>query len=190
MLQWSIVQLSVYLSGGLTPATETDLLPVSLRGGGHLTLRYNTRNLRDCQNYLYKEQKMSRAGYRYIPAYRRGTSLLRSISFFIQTEKAWENAPSYIPGPSRIHISTCLPLHLSNVPTEAKDATVCSMLLPGYRFILSLCHGIQLPDLVHVLLDRTVGRELACAGRIHHSHARPSLVIAISLLNSLLRFRV
>ena len=60
----------------------------------------------------------------------------------------------------------------------------------GHRSLLSLCHGIQLPDLVHVLLDRTVGRELACAGRIHHSHARPSLVIAISLLNSLLRFRV
>ena len=64
------------------------------------------------------------------------------------------------------------------------DITAC------FCFMLSLCHGIQLPDLVHVLLDRTVGRELACAGRIHHSHARPSLVIAISLLNSLLRFRV
>ena len=64
------------------------------------------------------------------------------------------------------------------------DITAC------FCFMLSLCHGIQLPDLVHVLLDRTVGRELACAGRIHHSHAGPSLVIAISLLNSLLRFRV
>ena len=31
---------SVYLSGGLRPATETDLLPTAYRGGGHLTLRY------------------------------------------------------------------------------------------------------------------------------------------------------
>ena len=60
----------------------------------------------------------------------------------------------------------------------------------GHRSLLSLCHGIQLPDLVHVLFDRTVRRELACAGRIHHSHAGPSLVIAVSLLDSLLRFRI
>ena len=40
MLLLSIAELSVYLSGGLTPATETDLLPAAYRGGGHLTLRY------------------------------------------------------------------------------------------------------------------------------------------------------
>ena len=40
MLLWSIVELSVYLSGGLTPATETDLFPAACKGGDHLTLRY------------------------------------------------------------------------------------------------------------------------------------------------------
>ena len=43
MLQWSIVQLSVYLSGGLTPATETSLLPTAYRDWGHLTLRYTVK---------------------------------------------------------------------------------------------------------------------------------------------------
>ena len=41
MLQWSIVQLNVYLSEGLTPATVTGLLPTTDRGE-HLTLIYKS----------------------------------------------------------------------------------------------------------------------------------------------------
>ena len=118
----------------------------------------------------------------------------------MNVERTREYADAHIPGSSRSKadfrsapVSSGNERHrrLPHAITESYyfililyDITAC------FCFMLSLCHGIQLPDLVHVLLDRTVRRELACAGRIHHSHARPSLVIAISLLNSLLRFRV
>ena len=37
-----------------------------------------------------------------------------------------------------------------------------------------------MPDLIHILLDGTVGSEFSGAGHVHHSHSCPALLIAVS----------
>ena len=47
-----------------------------------------------------------------------------------------------------------------------------------------------MPDVSYVLLDGSVGGELAGAGRVHHGHSRPGLAVLEGFADASLRIRI
>ena len=58
-----------------------------------------------------------------------------------------------------------------------------------HSFTLSVHkHFIQMPDIIHIFLNGSVGREFAAACGVQHSHLSPAFFIAVSFFHTFLCF--